>query len=216
VRCPLIHRAVRHLRSGPPRPRVSFGTTMGSVGPYAVGKTKLGYRHFFSAPGCGQGADRSSQTSSIRPWNVEFYADEQGHEPCRQRADGLSPRKQAAFTAAVRLVLGRCGLDVAESEFGKARPHGVATSDNAAHAERIGQRREVTERSSRPAWLPFEGGSAGNRSANQPLRARHSASNCSAMTTLSRSPTRWRSAIVRRNVASASSHRPERCCAAPR
>ena len=60
-------------------------------------------------------------------------------------AHGLSPRKQAAFTAAVRLVLGRCGLDVAESEFGKARPHGVATSDNATHAERIGQRREVTE-----------------------------------------------------------------------
>jgi DNA-binding CsgD family transcriptional regulator len=48
------------------------------------------------------------------------------------------------------------------------------------------------------------------------LRARHSASNCSAIVTWPRSPASWRIAIVCRNVASASSHRPERCCAAPR
>ncbi|MGH3198003.1 MAG: hypothetical protein ACRDOH_03195 [Streptosporangiaceae bacterium] len=58
-------------------------------------------------------------------WDVEFYADEQGREPCRQWADGLSPQKQAAFTAAVRLVLARRGPDVVETEYGKALGDGL-------------------------------------------------------------------------------------------
>ena len=40
-------------------------------------------------------------------------------------ADGLSPQKRAAFTAAVRLVLARRGLDVVETEYGKALGGGL-------------------------------------------------------------------------------------------
>lgn len=52
-------------------------------------------------------------------WDVEFYAAEDGREPCREWADDLSPQKRAAFTAAVRLVLQPRGLDVVGTEFGK-------------------------------------------------------------------------------------------------
>jgi len=58
-------------------------------------------------------------------WDVEFYADEGGREPCREWADDLSPQKQTAFAAAVRLVLARRGLDVVESEYGKALGDGL-------------------------------------------------------------------------------------------
>jgi hypothetical protein len=58
-------------------------------------------------------------------WQVEFYADQGGREPCREWADGLSPQKRAAFTAAVRLVLARRGLDVVETEYGKALGGGL-------------------------------------------------------------------------------------------
>jgi hypothetical protein len=58
-------------------------------------------------------------------WDVEFYADEQGREPCRQWADDLSTQKRAAFSTAVRLVLARRGLDVVETEYGKALGDGL-------------------------------------------------------------------------------------------
>lgn len=58
-------------------------------------------------------------------WDVEFYADEGGREPCRAWADDLSPQKRAAFAAAVRLVLARRGLDVVETEYGKALGDGL-------------------------------------------------------------------------------------------
>jgi hypothetical protein len=58
-------------------------------------------------------------------WEVEFYADERGREPCRQWADDLSPQKRAAFAAAVRLVLTSRGLDVVETEYGKALGDGL-------------------------------------------------------------------------------------------
>jgi hypothetical protein len=58
-------------------------------------------------------------------WRVEFYADRGGREPCREWADGLSPQKRAALTAAVRLVLARRGLDVVETEYGKALGGGL-------------------------------------------------------------------------------------------
>jgi putative component of toxin-antitoxin plasmid stabilization module len=58
-------------------------------------------------------------------WDVEFYADEQGREPCREWADDLSPQKRAAFIEAVRLVLARRGLGVVESEYGKALGGGL-------------------------------------------------------------------------------------------
>jgi hypothetical protein len=58
-------------------------------------------------------------------WGVEFYADEGGREPCREWADDLSPQKRAAFASAVRLVLARRGLDVVETEYGKALGEGL-------------------------------------------------------------------------------------------
>jgi hypothetical protein len=58
-------------------------------------------------------------------WDVEFYADDRGREPCREWADKLSPQKRAAFSAAVRLVLARRGLDVMETEYGKALGNGL-------------------------------------------------------------------------------------------
>jgi len=58
-------------------------------------------------------------------WRVEFCAGQGGREPCREWADGLSPQKRAAFTAAVRLVLARRGLDVVETEYGKALGGGL-------------------------------------------------------------------------------------------
>ena len=53
-------------------------------------------------------------------WNVEFYANENGREPCREWAERLSPQKRAAFIAAIRLVLARRGIDVVKTEYGKA------------------------------------------------------------------------------------------------
>lgn len=58
-------------------------------------------------------------------WRVEFYADDSGCEPCREWADDLSPQKRAAFSAAVRLVLARRGLDVTATEYGKALGGGL-------------------------------------------------------------------------------------------
>jgi hypothetical protein len=62
-------------------------------------------------------------------WDVEFYADEDGREPCRSWANNLSPQKRAAFAAAIRLVLARRGLDVVETEFGKALGGGARRSN---------------------------------------------------------------------------------------
>jgi len=58
-------------------------------------------------------------------WEVEFYADEYGREPCREWAEGLSPVKKAAFKAAVEIVLSGQGIDVVRTEFGKALGDGL-------------------------------------------------------------------------------------------
>lgn len=58
-------------------------------------------------------------------WDVQFYADDQGYEPCREWAENLSPQKRAAFSAAVRLVLAQRGPGVVESEYGKALGDGL-------------------------------------------------------------------------------------------
>jgi putative component of toxin-antitoxin plasmid stabilization module len=63
--------------------------------------------------------------ADVDAWEVEFYADQNGREPCREWADGLSPQKRAAFTAAVRLVLARRGLDVVGTEYGKPLGDGL-------------------------------------------------------------------------------------------
>lgn len=61
-------------------------------------------------------------------WDVEFYADENGREPCREWAERLSPQKRAAFIAAIRLVLACRGLDVVKTEYGKALGEGLSSS----------------------------------------------------------------------------------------
>jgi hypothetical protein len=58
-------------------------------------------------------------------WIVEFYQDADGREPCRDWAEGLTPQKGAAFRAVLKHVLIPRGLDVLESEFGKALGQGL-------------------------------------------------------------------------------------------
>ena len=58
-------------------------------------------------------------------WRVEFYADDQGREPCREWAERLSPTKKAAFLAAIEVVLTPQGINVASNEFGKALGDGL-------------------------------------------------------------------------------------------
>lgn len=52
-------------------------------------------------------------------WDVEFYEDANGREPCRAWAEDLSPQKRAAFMAAVQLALQPHGLDLVGTEFCK-------------------------------------------------------------------------------------------------
>ena len=58
-------------------------------------------------------------------WVVEFYADESGREPCQEWANKLSPTKEAALRAALRLVLIPRGLDIVGSEYGKSLGGGL-------------------------------------------------------------------------------------------
>jgi hypothetical protein len=69
--------------------------------------------------------DNQVPPSSTSAWEVEFYADSHGREPCREWAEGLSPPKRAAFTTGIRLVLARRGLDVMQTEYGKALGEGL-------------------------------------------------------------------------------------------
>jgi hypothetical protein len=68
---------------------------------------------------------QDKSTDEDPEWDVEFYADENGREPCREWAERLSPQKRAAFSAAIRLVLARRGLDVVKTEYGKAFGEGL-------------------------------------------------------------------------------------------
>jgi len=58
-------------------------------------------------------------------WEVEFYADESGREPCRAWMGTLTRQKRIALEEAIRLVLARRGLAVVETEFGKALGGGL-------------------------------------------------------------------------------------------
>ncbi|MGH3217915.1 MAG: hypothetical protein ACRDPY_04155 [Streptosporangiaceae bacterium] len=73
-------------------------------------------------------------------WDVEFYADENGREPCREWADRLSPTKKAAFIAGVNIVLRQQGINVAATEFGKALGGGLYELRLRQTAEEIYQR----------------------------------------------------------------------------
>jgi hypothetical protein len=58
-------------------------------------------------------------------WDIEFYADERGSEPCLEWMQGLSSQKRVALETAIELVLAWRGLDVVETEFGKALGGGL-------------------------------------------------------------------------------------------
>ena len=58
-------------------------------------------------------------------WDLEFYQDEDNHEPCREWMQGLSREKRLALETALEHVLAVRGLDVVESEFGKALGQGL-------------------------------------------------------------------------------------------
>jgi hypothetical protein len=63
--------------------------------------------------------------TGLEDWEVEFYADESGREPCRAWMGTLTPRKRIALEEAIRLVLARRGLAVVEAEFGEALGGGL-------------------------------------------------------------------------------------------
>jgi hypothetical protein len=87
-------------------------------------------------------------------WDVEFYADDNGREPCREWAERLSPQKRAAFIATIRLVLACRGLDVVKTEYGKALVFSTAGRkiilllsgyDKARHSSDRWQQRQIAE-----------------------------------------------------------------------
>jgi hypothetical protein len=58
-------------------------------------------------------------------WDIEFYADEQGREPCLEWMKSLSRQKRIALETSIELILAQRGLDVVETEFGKALGGGL-------------------------------------------------------------------------------------------
>jgi hypothetical protein len=59
-------------------------------------------------------------------WHIEFYRDEHGREPCAEwMTKKLTQRKRVALETAIELVLANRGLDVVETEYGKALGGGL-------------------------------------------------------------------------------------------
>ncbi|HUY45562.1 MAG TPA: hypothetical protein VMV92_07530 [Streptosporangiaceae bacterium] len=58
-------------------------------------------------------------------WDLEFYQDESGREPCREWIEGLSREKRLAVETVLEHVLAMRGLSVVETEFGKALGQGL-------------------------------------------------------------------------------------------
>jgi len=58
-------------------------------------------------------------------WELEFYQDEDGHEPCLRWMQALSREKRLALETALKHVLAARGLNVVQSEFGKALGQGL-------------------------------------------------------------------------------------------
>ena len=52
-------------------------------------------------------------------WDIEFYEDENGREPCRDWIDKLGNVEREAILTATELVLAERGTDVCQTEFGK-------------------------------------------------------------------------------------------------
>lgn len=58
-------------------------------------------------------------------WELEFYQDENGRQPCRSWIQNLSGHKRLAIETALEYVLAVRGPDVVETEFGKALGKGL-------------------------------------------------------------------------------------------
>lgn len=58
-------------------------------------------------------------------WEMEFYEDASGNEPCKNFIEALSPAKKSAIRAALVNILGRQGPNVCETEFGKPLGKGL-------------------------------------------------------------------------------------------
>lgn len=64
-------------------------------------------------------------TRPVDEWEIEFFARDDGTEPMRRFLEDLSEDKADALLKALELVLGRLGLDVCRTEWGKALGAGL-------------------------------------------------------------------------------------------
>jgi hypothetical protein len=58
-------------------------------------------------------------------WTIEFYADQNGREPCREWMEKLGRVERDAIETAIELVLAERGLDVVATEYGIALGGGL-------------------------------------------------------------------------------------------
>jgi hypothetical protein len=58
-------------------------------------------------------------------WEMEFYEDAAGREPCKEFIEDLDLAKRLAIQAALVNILARQGPNVCETEFGKSLRHGL-------------------------------------------------------------------------------------------
>lgn len=58
-------------------------------------------------------------------WDIEFYRDEQGQEPCRRWMERLNRAKRLALETALEHVLAARGTDVVDTEYGKCLKKGL-------------------------------------------------------------------------------------------
>jgi hypothetical protein len=58
-------------------------------------------------------------------WEIEFYANENGFEPCRAWMDKLAAQKRIALEEAIESVLGQHGLAVVGIEWAKSLGQGL-------------------------------------------------------------------------------------------
>jgi hypothetical protein len=89
-------------------------------------------------------------------WEMEFYEDEHGNEPCKDFIEGLPTAKKLASRSALVNILARQGPDVCESEFGKNLGEGLYEFRLRHHEAEILMRSAGLPRSARlhRAWRP--------------------------------------------------------------
>jgi hypothetical protein len=58
-------------------------------------------------------------------WDIQFYEDETGREPCREWIDKLGNIERGAILTAIELVLAERGTEVCQTEFGKNLGQGL-------------------------------------------------------------------------------------------